>query len=70
MPSAIDYGYNGRFITFSDLVETLYRSIGDHSEARLINTFASYDCLLIDERGYVEVEPAQVVCFYPDAQKA
>jgi DNA replication protein DnaC len=61
---AIDCGYNGRFITFSDLVETLYQSMGDHSEARVINTFASYDCLLIDEMGYVEVEAAQVGLFF------
>jgi DNA replication protein DnaC len=61
---AIDQGYNGRFITFSDLVETLYRSIADHSEAKVINAFVSYDCLLIDEMGYVEVESAQVGLFF------
>jgi DNA replication protein DnaC len=66
---AIDNGYNGRFITFSDLVETLYRSLGDHSEAKVINAFASYDCLLIDEIGYVEVEPTQVGLFFALMQK-
>jgi DNA replication protein DnaC len=61
---AITHGYNGRFITFPELIEMLYQSIGDHSEAKVIKTFASYDCLLIDELGYVEVEPAQVGLFF------
>ena len=61
---AINKGYNGRFITFPDLVETLYRSVADHSEAVVLKTFASYDCLLIDELGYIEVEPLQVGLFF------
>lgn len=66
---AIDKGYKGRFIEFAQLIETLYRSIADHSEAKVLNTFASYDCLLIDEIGYVEVEPAQVGLFFTLMQK-
>jgi DNA replication protein DnaC len=61
---AIDRGYNGRFILFSELIEMLYKSVADHSEQRLIKTFAAYDCLLIDEMGYVEVEPIQVGLFF------
>ena len=61
---AINHGYNGRFITFPELIEMLYQSIGDHSEAKVIKTFTSYDCLLIDELGYVEVESAQVGLFF------
>ena len=29
---AIDRGYNGRFILFPELVESLYKSVADHSE--------------------------------------
>jgi len=61
---AINKGYNGRFILFPELIETLYKSVADHSEAKLIKTFASYDCLLIDELGYVEIEPVQVGLFF------
>lgn len=61
---AIDRGYNGRFILFPELIEQLYRSLADHSEAKLVNTFSSYDCLLIDELGYVEMEPVQVGLFF------
>jgi len=46
---AIDRGYNGRFILFPELVESLYKSVADHSEVKLIKTFSTYDCLLIDK---------------------
>lgn len=66
---AINGGYNGRFISFPQLIEILYQSIGDHSESKVIKTFASYDFLLIDELGYVEVEPSQVGLFFNLMQK-
>ena len=61
---AIDCGYNGRFIAFAQLVEQLYQSVADHTEAKVIKSFATCDCLLIDELGYVEVEPVQVGLFF------
>ena len=66
---AINQGCRGRFISFSELVEMLYRSVADHTEAKMINTFVNYDCLLIDELGYVEVEPVQVGLFFTLMQK-
>ncbi|WP_419655561.1 IstB4: IstB-like ATP-binding protein, transposase IS21 family [Desulfosarcina variabilis str. Montpellier] len=61
---AIDRGYNGRFVPFAELVEQLYQSVADHTEARVIRSFAATDCLVIDELGYVEVEPVQVGLFF------
>lgn len=61
---AINHGFNGRFITFPELIEILYNSVADHSETKVIKKFASYDCLLIDELGYIEVEPVQVGLFF------
>ena len=61
---AIDKGYKGRFIVFPELIDMLYKSIGDHSQAAVVEKFSSYDCLLIDELGYVEVEPVQVGLFF------
>ncbi len=61
---AINQGYSGRFISFPDLVELLYHSIADGSEGKTIKKLASYDCLVIDELGYVEVEPVQVGLFF------
>ncbi len=62
--NAINQGYTGRFIQFQELITTLHRSIADHSEEKTIKTFTAYDCLIIDEIGYVEVEPAQVGLFF------
>ena len=61
---AIDCGYKGRFIAFAELVEQLYQSVADHTEAKVIKAFVAADCLLIDELGYVEVEPVQVGLFF------
>ena len=66
---AIDRGYNGRFILFPELVELLYKSVADHSEEKLLRTFSAYDCLLIDELGYIELEPVQVGLFFTLMQK-
>jgi DNA replication protein DnaC len=61
---AINQGCSGRFILFPELIEMLYQSVADHSQGNVITKFASYDCLLIDEIGYVEVEPVQVGLFF------
>jgi DNA replication protein DnaC len=60
----INAGYTGRYVLFPDLVAELYQSVADHSEERVIKRFLSYDCLLIDELGYVEIEPVQVGLFF------
>jgi DNA replication protein DnaC len=66
---AINKGYSGRFVLFHDLIDSLYKSVADHSEEKIINKFLSYDCLLIDELGYIEVEPVQVALFFTLMQK-
>jgi len=61
---AIQRGYTGRFIRFPDLIGELFRSVADHSEAKVLKRYVSYDCLLVDEIGYVETEPVQVGLFF------
>ena len=61
---AINKGYTGKFILFPELVETLYQSLADHSEEKILKSFASYDCLLIDELGFIEIDPVQVGLFF------
>jgi len=61
---AIHRGYTGRYILFPELVAELFASVADHSEQKVIQRYLSYDCLLVDEVGYVEVEPVQVGLFY------
>lgn len=66
---ALDRGHRGYFITFPELVAKLYASLADHSQEKLLRKFARYDCLVIDEIGYVEVEPTQVGLFFTLMQK-
>lgn len=66
---AIDRSYRGYFIGFAELVAQLYASLADHSEAKVLRKYSSYDCLVIDEVGYVEVEPAQAGLFFALMQK-
>jgi DNA replication protein DnaC len=61
---AIDRGYRGYFITFPELIHELFQSLADGSERKVFKRYLSYDCLVIDEVGYVEVEPAQVGQFF------
>jgi len=61
---AIDRGYRGYFITFPELIQELFQSLADRSDRRVFRRYLSYDCLVIDEVGYVEVEPAQVGQFF------
>ena len=62
--NAINRGYAGRSIPFAQLVGELYQSVGDHTEEKVLRHYLAYDCLQIDELGYVEVEPVQVGLFF------
>lgn len=61
---AIHRGYTGRYVLFAELIVELFRSVADHSEEQVLKRYLSYDCLLIDEIGYAEVEPVQVGLFF------
>ena len=67
--NAIDQGFTGRYVLFAELLAELYQSVADHSEHKLIKRYFNFDCLLIDEIGYVEVEPVQVGLFFTLMQK-
>jgi DNA replication protein DnaC len=61
---AIDQGYRGRYVLFADLIGELYAAVADHSETKVLRKYLAFDCLLIDEMGYAEVEPVQVGLFF------
>lgn len=61
---AIHRGYTGRYVLFQDLIEEMFAAAADRSEAIVLKRYLAYDCLLIDEMGYVEMEPAQVNMFF------
>mgnify|MGYP006424592687 CR=1 FL=1 len=66
---AINEGYRGRFVLFSDLIKELWAAQADDTSKGVINRYASYPCLVIDELGYLEVDPAQVGMFFTLMQK-
>jgi DNA replication protein DnaC len=61
---AIHQGKSGRYILFAQLIAELYQSIADHTQAKVLKHYLSYDVLQIDELGYAQVEPAQVGLFF------
>jgi DNA replication protein DnaC len=61
---AINHGYRGLFSDFSELVNSLYQSRGDHSESRLLRNLASYELLLIDELGYSSCDKEKASIFF------
>lgn len=62
--NAINKGYRSRFIDFRDLVALLYRSQADYSQKKILNQFAAYDCLMIDELGYCSTEKDEAGLFF------
>ena len=66
---AVQEGRSGRFVLFADLIGELYRSLADHSEEQVLKKYRAYEVLLIDEIGYIEVEPAQVGLFFTLMQR-
>jgi DNA replication protein DnaC len=65
---AINHGYNGRFVSFAQLINELFQSVADHSEPKVMRKYLAWDPLAIDEIGYVEVEPVQIGLFFTRMQ--
>jgi len=61
---AIERGATGRYVLFADLVAELYQSVAVHTQEQILKKYGRWDVLLIDEIGYVEVEPVQVGLFF------
>ena len=61
---ALENGYRGLFIKAQDLFDDMYSSIADRSSRRLINRLMNMDVLLIDEMGYLNLQPQQSNLFF------
>ena len=61
---ALINGYRGRFYTAQDLIDEWYASLADRSSTRLLKRLSSLDVLLIDEMGYLSMQPEQVNAFF------
>jgi len=66
---AIQRGATGRYVLFADLVAELYQAVALHAQEHVLKKYLRWDLLLIDEIGYVEVEPVQVGLFFTLMQK-
>jgi DNA replication protein DnaC len=66
---AINQGYSGRYVLFAELVNQLYQSVADHTQAQVLKKYLAWEILLIDEIGYAEVEAVQVGLFFTLMQK-
>ncbi|MDA3939463.1 MAG: ATP-binding protein [Spirochaetia bacterium] len=61
---ALNHGYTGRFIDFSELIHILFTSRADHMEQKIVDQFVRYDILLIDELGYISCQKEQASLFF------
>jgi DNA replication protein DnaC len=56
---ALIRGKTGLFIDAQDLVDRLFESQADRSTQRLLKRWARLDIMLVDELGYLSLEPSQ-----------
>ena len=57
-------GYRGRFYKAQHLIDELYASLADRSTTKLLKRLARYPVLVIDELGYLSVNPEQTNAFF------
>lgn len=56
---SINNDYNGLFVDFSKLIDSLHSARGDYTEEKIMKKLASVDVLLIDELGYIACKKEQ-----------
>ena len=61
---ALQNGYRGLFIKAQDLFDELYTSLADHHTRKLLHRLSCIDVLLIDELGYLNLQPEQTNSFF------
>lgn len=61
---ALQNGYRGLFCKAQDLFDELYMSLADRHTRKLLHRLARVDVLLIDELGYLNLQPEQTNSFF------
>lgn len=61
---ALFAGHRGLFVKAQDLFDDMYRSLADHSSRRLLDRLVRVEALLIDELGYLNLQPEQSNIFF------
>src|SRR5919201_4771291 len=62
--TALENGHRCQFIRAQDLFDEMYASLADRSTRKLLNRLARLDILLIDEFGYLNLQPEQSNIFF------
>ena len=57
-------GFRVRFYSAQDLLDELYTSLADRTTSRLLKRLANYDVLVVDELGYLSINPEQANAFF------
>ena len=61
---ALQNGHRALFVRAQDLFDEMYASLADRSSRKLVNHLARVDVLLIDEMGYLNLQPEQTNIFF------
>lgn len=61
---AIQNGYRGLFIRAQDLFEEMFSSLADRSTRKLLDHYARFPLILVDELGYLNLRPEQSNVFF------
>ena len=61
---ALQDGYRGYFLKAQDLFDELYSTLADRSSRKFLDRLIRYDILLIDEMGYLNLQPEQTNMFF------
>jgi DNA replication protein DnaC len=61
---AIQNGYRGLFVRAQDLFDDMLSSLADRSTRKLLDHFARYPLVLVDEMGYLNLKPEQSNIFF------
>lgn len=61
---ALMNGYRCKFYDAQTMLDELYTSLADRTTPKLLKKLFNYDCIVIDELGYLNLNPEQVNMFF------
>ena len=62
--NAINNGYRGKFLLFSELIGELWGAQADNTHNRIIAKYSTIPCLVVDEFGYINITAPQASLFF------
>jgi len=62
--NAIQQGYTGKFYSFANMISEIAKATQLMRDRRLISKLTSFDCLVIDEIGYRDIDKQYISAFF------